>query len=61
MVNSNAKKLIELLDVYQLKQLIKEPTRITSNTRTLIDVIMTQLGNTNITYFSSHTSWNKRS
>ena len=48
-VNSNTKKLIELLDVYQLKQLIKEPIRITSNTRTLIDVIITQLGNTNIT------------
>ena len=47
--NSNAKKLIELLDGYQLKQLIKEPTRVTANTRTLIDVVITQLGNTNVT------------
>ena len=47
--NSNTKKLIELLAVYQLKQLIKEPTRVTANTRTLIDVIITQLGNTNVT------------
>ena len=41
--------MIELLDVYQLKQLIKKPTRVTAKTRTLIDVIITQLGNTNVT------------
>jgi UDP-2,3-diacylglucosamine pyrophosphatase LpxH len=47
--SSSTKKLTELLDVYQLKQLIKKPTRVTANTRTLIDVIITQLGNTNVT------------
>ena len=47
--SSSTKKLIELLDVYQLKQLIKKPTRVTAKTRTLIDVIITQLGNTNVT------------
>ena len=45
MPNSNTKKLIELINAYQLKQLI----RVTANTRTLIDVIITQLGNTNVT------------
>ena len=49
MPNSNTKKLVELINAYQLKQLIKEPTRVTANTRTLIDVIITQLGNTNVT------------
>jgi hypothetical protein len=47
--SSSTKKLIELLDVYQLKQLIKKPTRVTAKTRTLIDVIITQMGNTNVT------------
>ena len=47
--SSSTKKLIELLDVDQLKQLIKKPTRVTAKTRTLIDVIITQLGNTNVT------------
>ncbi|CAB3984582.1 Hypothetical predicted protein, partial [Paramuricea clavata] len=35
--SSSTKKLIELLDVYQLKQLVKKPTRVTAKTRTLID------------------------
>ncbi len=47
--SSSTMKLIELLDVYQLIQLIKKPTRVTANTRTLIDVIITQLGDTNVT------------
>ena len=37
------------MDVYQSKQLIKKPTRVTAKTRTLIDVIITQLGNTSVT------------
>ena len=56
--SSSTKKLIELLDVYQLKQLIKKPARVTAKTRTLIDVIITQLGNTERYYFWSHTPWN---
>ena len=49
--SSSTKELIELLDVYQLKQLIKKPTRVTAKTRTLIDVIITQFGNTNVTTY----------
>ena len=32
-----------------MKQLIKEPTRVTANPRTLIDVVITQLGSTDVT------------
>ena len=47
--SSSTKKLIELLNVYQLKQLTKKPTCVTAKTRTLIDVIITQMGDTNVT------------
>ena len=39
---TRAKRLLmELCEIYQLKQLITEPTRITPNSSTLIDVILT--------------------
>ena len=40
-ITSHTSKLIQLLDIYQLKQLIKEPTRVTETTETLIDHIIT--------------------
>ena len=36
--NSQTKQLIDLINVFQLTQLIKEPTRITDTTATLLDV-----------------------
>ena len=38
--NSTAKRLKELLNTYQLSQLIKKPTRITESTKTLLDLII---------------------
>ena len=34
-------KLIDILDIYQLSQLIDEPTRVTESTETLIDHVIT--------------------
>ena len=34
-------KLIDILDIYQLTQLIDEPTRVTENSKTLIDHVIT--------------------
>ena len=36
--NNQTKRLIDLINVFQLTQLIKEPTRITDTTATLLDV-----------------------
>ncbi|CAB4001610.1 Transposon Ty3-G Gag-Pol poly [Paramuricea clavata] len=38
--NSKAKRLKELLNTYQLSQLIKKPTRTTESTKTLLDLII---------------------
>ncbi|CAB4041213.1 Hypothetical predicted protein [Paramuricea clavata] len=38
--NSKAKRLKELLNIYQLSQLIKKPTRTTESTKTLLDLII---------------------
>ena len=40
-IHSHTSKLIDLFDIYQLSQLINEPTRVTENTKTLIDHIIT--------------------
>ncbi|CAB3994109.1 RNA-directed DNA polymerase from mobile element jockey [Paramuricea clavata] len=38
--NSKAKRLKELLNTYQLSQLIKKPTRTTESTKTLLDLVI---------------------
>ena len=40
-INQPTKKLKEILETYQLSQLITEPTRITANSYTLIDHYIT--------------------
>ena len=40
-LTSQAKCLIQLFNIYQLKQLIKEPTRKTGHTSSLIDLVYT--------------------
>ena len=37
----HTKRLIDIMDIYQLKQIIQQPTRITENSETLIDVFIT--------------------
>ena len=37
----HTKRLIDIMDIYQLKQMIQQPTRITENSGTLIDVFIT--------------------
>ena len=39
--NASTKKLAEIMNTYQFNQLIEEPTRITTTTRTLIDLAFT--------------------
>ena len=41
-------KLLDLVDIYQLQQLIQSPTRITSTTTSLLDVILTFCGDDKI-------------
>ena len=41
--NANTQALLNITDIYNLKQLITEPTRITPLSSTLIDVIFTNL------------------
>jgi len=40
-IDNNTKHLLELSESYQYTQLIKEPTRITNNSSTLIDLFLT--------------------
>ncbi len=40
-VDNNTHHLLELTELYQHTQLIKEPTRITSSSSTLIDLFLT--------------------
>ena len=40
-INQPTKKLKEILETYQLSQLITEPTRVTANSSTLIDYYIT--------------------
>ena len=46
--NSHTKKLTDLLDIYQLQQHIKTPTRTTPDTKTLIDLIITKIEDTKV-------------
>ena len=46
--NQHTNKLIELINEYQLQQLITSPTRITPRTKTLLDIIITKIGDTKI-------------
>ena len=39
--NANSRRLMDIMDVYQLKQIITEPTRITNYSQSLIDVFIT--------------------
>ena len=39
--NVHSQQLTDIMDIYQLKQIITEPTRITTNTASLIDVFIT--------------------
>ena len=41
--NANTQDVLNITDIYNLKQLITEPTRITPLSSTLIDVIFTNL------------------
>ena len=40
-VTHNPDNFLEILNLYQLHQLINEPTRITETSKTLIDVVIT--------------------
>ena len=42
-ISANASKLNSILDVYGMDQLITEPTRITNNSRSLIDLCLTNI------------------
>ena len=42
--NSNIRQLRDLIDLYQLHQHIDQPTRITDLTQTLLDIIITKIG-----------------
>ena len=44
--NPNIKKLMDVIDIHQLKQHIVNPTRITTSTKTLIDLILTRIDDT---------------
>jgi hypothetical protein len=37
-LNSQTNKLVDLANLFQLEQFIKQPTRITQTTRTIIDL-----------------------
>ena len=41
--DSHTKKFLDLVNMYQLTQHIKEPTRVTQNTETLIDFALTNM------------------
>ena len=40
--NNNLKRVRDLIDIYQLQQHIETPTRITSSTETLLDIVITR-------------------
>ena len=40
-LNAHSRRLVDIMDIYQLKQIIKEPTRVTNNTSSLIDLFVT--------------------
>ena len=44
--NPSIKKLKDVIDIYQLQQHIDNPTRITTSTKTLIDLILTRIDDT---------------
>lgn len=46
--NTNAKRLKSIINLSGMKQLIKEPTRITPNSSTLIDLAITNIFNLNV-------------
>ena len=58
--NTPAKRIRSLYELYQLSQLIDEPTRITMSTNSLIDHIVTNTPEKNLR-FCSHSHWYKRS
>jgi hypothetical protein len=41
--SSNRQKVKEILDIYEIEQLINEPTRITATSGTLIDLCLTNM------------------
>ncbi len=44
--NNQTKKLKDLMKIYQLRQDITAPTRITTDTQSLIDIILTKVDDT---------------
>ena len=54
---SKEKALLNVIDIYGLKQLINEPTRITPLTSTLIDLIFTDQPNNVNCSGVSHMAW----
>ena len=46
--NISLNKIQDLMDIYQLQQHIKSPTRVTLTSATLIDVIFSQINNNKI-------------
>lgn len=41
--NAHSKRLLDIIDIYQLEQIISEPTRVTTETTSLIDVFITNI------------------
>ena len=41
--NVHSKRLIDIMDIYQLEEIITEPTRVTIDTSSLIDVFITNI------------------
>jgi hypothetical protein len=44
------KRLIDIMDIYQLEQIITEPTRVTIDTLSLIDVFITNIPSQKVKY-----------
>ena len=59
-VTHNSDNFLEILNLYQLHQLINEPTRITETSKTLIDVVITNKPENYLkSVLLSYTHWNK--
>ena len=40
-LNAHSRRLVDIMDIYQLRQIIKEPTRLTNNISSLVDLFVT--------------------
>ena len=59
--NIHSRQLTDIMDIYQLKQIITEPTRITTDTASLIDVFITnspqKMKSSGVIRLGKHTPW----